>query len=219
MLNVYCIPGMGVNERLFRNLNLNNCNIHHIKWETPFKNELLSEYAMRLTKQIDSSKPFVLVGVSFGGMCCVEIAKQLEPLKTFIVSSNKFHDELPLKLTFWRVIPIYRLFRDGFYKNAVMFTKKQFGIVTEEQKINFKKMLDEAPENYFNGAVNCIVKWRNKIRPANLIHIHGNADRVLPHRKLKECDYTIKGGTHFMIVNRGEEISEIINNELKHIIY
>lgn len=219
MLNVYCIPGMGVNERLFRNLKLNKCNIHHIKWETPFKNELLPDYSMRLSKQIDSSKPFVLVGVSFGGMCCVEIAKQKNPLKTFIISSNKFHDELPLKLTFWRVIPIYRLFRDGFYKNAVMFTKKQFGIVTEEQKINFKKMLDEAPENYFNGAVHCIVKWRNKIRPANLIHIHGSSDRVLPLRKIKECDYTIKGGTHFMIVNRAEEISEIINKELKQIIY
>ena len=206
---------MGVNERLFRNLKLNNCNIHHIKWETPFKNESLSDYAMRLSKQIDSTKPFVLIGVSFGGMCCVEISKQLNPIKTFIISSNKFHNELPLKLSFWRVIPIYRLFRDGFYKNAVMLAKRQFGVVTEEQKINFRKMLDDAPENYYNGAVHCIVKWRNEIRPENLIHIHGTIDKVLPFRKIKGCDYTIKGGTHFMIVNKGEEISEIINKELE----
>lgn len=206
---------MGVNERLFRNLNLNNCNIHHINWETPFKNESLSDYSMRLSKQIDSTQPFVLVGVSFGGMCCVEISKQLNPIKTFIISSNKFHNELPLKLSFWRVIPIYRLFRDGFYKNAVMLAKRQFGVVTEEQKINFRKMLDDAPENYYNGAVHCIVKWRNEIRPENLIHIHGTIDKVLPFRKIKGCDYTIKGGTHFMIVNKGEEISEIINKELE----
>ncbi len=214
MLDVYCIPGMGVNERLFRNLKLDNCKIHHIKWETPFKNESLSDYAMRLSKQIDSSLPFVLVGVSFGGMCSVEIAKQLKPLKTFIISSNKFHDELPLKIAFWRVLPIYRMFRDGFYKNAVMLAKKQFGVVTDEQKINFRKMLDDAPTNYFNGAVHCIVKWKNVIRPENLIHIHGTSDRVLPLGKLNGCDYKIKGGTHFMIINKGEEISEILNREL-----
>lgn len=219
MLNVYCIPGMGVNERLFRNLNLNNCTIHHIKWLTPSKNESLPDYAMRLSQQIDTTQPFVLVGVSFGGMCCVEISKQLKPIKTFIISSNKFHDELPLKLSFWRVLPIYRLFRDGFYKNAVMLAKKQFGVITEEQNTNFRKMLDEAPENYYNGAVHSIVKWRNAVRPENLIHIHGTADKVLPHRKIKGCDYTIKGGTHFMITVRGEEISEIINKELEKIIY
>jgi hypothetical protein len=44
--------------------------------------------------------------------------------------------------------------------------------------------------------------------------VHGTADRVLPHSKVVACDYTIKGGTHFMIINKGEEISEIINKEL-----
>lgn len=219
MLNVYCLPGMGVNERLFRNLKLNKSNIHHIKWVTPIKNESLPNYAMRLSTQIDTTQPFVLVGVSFGGMCSVEIAKQLQPLRTFIISSNKFHSELPLKLSFWRVIPLYRLFRDGFYKNAVVLAKKQFGIVTQEQMINFRKMLDEAPKDYYSRAVHCIIKWKNETRPENLIHIHGTADRVLPHRKLKGCDFTIKGGSHFMIINKAEEISEIINKELMKINY
>lgn len=215
MLNVYCIPGMGVNERLFRNLKLDNCTIHHIKWETPYKNESLPDYAMRLAKQIDTTRPFVLVGVSFGGMCSVEISKKLKPLKTFIISSSKFSNELPFKIAFWRTLPFYKFFRDGFYKNAVMIAKKQFGVITQDQKISFRKMLDEAPHNYFNGAVDCIVKWDNDIRPNNLIHIHGTSDKVLPHSKVIACDYTIKGGTHFMIINKAEEISEIINKELK----
>lgn len=208
---------MGVNERLFRNLKLNNCIIHHIKWETPFKNESLPDYAIRLSKQIDTDQPFVLIGVSFGGMCSVEISKQQNPVKTFIISSSKFSDELPMKIAFWRTFPFYRFFSDGFYKNAVMLAKKQFGVITEEQKISFRKMLDEAPENYFNGAVDCIVKWRNETRPKNLIHIHGTSDRVLPYRKVAACDYTIKDGTHFMIINKGEEISKIINEELRKI--
>ncbi|CAN5544569.1 hypothetical protein BH10BAC1_BH10BAC1_15430 [soil metagenome] len=215
MINVYCIPGMGVNERLFRNLKLPNCNILHIKWETPLKNESLPDYALRLAKQIDTSKPYSLVGISFGGMCCVEISKQLNPVKTFIVSSSKLNEELPLKITLFNQFPLYKLFRDGFYKNAVMLAKKQFGVITAEQKINFRKMLDTAPPHYFNGAVNCIVKWRSSSFPKSVVHIHGTADKVLPYRKVVACNYTIKGGTHFMIISRGEEISEIINEELK----
>ncbi len=143
MLNVYCIPGMGVNERLFRNLKLTNCTILHVKWESPLKNESLPDYALRLSKQIDTSHPFVLIGVSFGGMCCVEISKHLKPLKTFIISSSKFHNELPFKITFWRKLPLYRLFNDGFFKDVAMIAKKQFGVFTDEQKKSFRSMLDE----------------------------------------------------------------------------
>ncbi len=71
---------MGVNESLYRNLKLNDCAIFHIKWLTPFKNETLPDYAMRLSKQIDTTQPFALIGVSFGGMVCIEIAKKLNPI-------------------------------------------------------------------------------------------------------------------------------------------
>jgi alpha/beta superfamily hydrolase len=173
---------------------------------------------MRLADQIDVSKPFALIGVSFGGMCSVEISKRLNPVKTFIISSSKFNNELPLKISLWRKIPVYRFFRDSFYKNAAMLAKNQFGVITEEQQISFRKMLDEAPKNYFNGAIDCIVKWENKIRPENVIHIHGTSDKVLPHSKVIACDYSIKGGTHFMIINQAEEISKIINKELKTLV-
>ncbi|MBA3970665.1 MAG: hypothetical protein H0X46_00690 [Bacteroidetes bacterium] len=215
MLNVYCIPGMGVNERLFRNLKLDKCNILHIKWETPLKNESLRDYAMRLANQIDTSKPFALVGVSFGGMCSTEIAKQLNPEKVFIISSCKLSKELSIRISALKYFPFYRFFHDGFYKNAVMLASKQFGVITKEQKSNFKKMLDNAPENYYNGAVNCIATWKNTSYPETLIHIHGTADRVLPFRKIINCNYAVKGGTHFMVINKADEISAIINRELK----
>lgn len=217
MLNVYCIPGMGVNERLFRNLKLNNCNILHIKWETPFKGESLADYAMRLAGQIDTSKPFALIGVSFGGMCATEIAKKLKVEKVFIVSSCKLSSELPRRISILKWFPVYKFFHDGLYKNAVMLARKQFGVITEEQKANFKKMLEIAPANYYNGAVNCIATWKNDSYPETLVHIHGTADKVLPYKRIIKCDHMIKGGTHFMILNRAAEISEIINKELEEL--
>ncbi len=214
MMNVYCIPGLGVDYRLFKNLALNNCIIHHIKWETPTKNESLPDYAIRLSKQIDTSKPFVLIGVSFGGMCATEIAKQLHPLKTFLISSCKTKDELPLKLTIWKYIPLYKALSDKTYKQAAMLFKRLFGVITKEQSDRFREMQDCAPKDYFKGAIHCIMSWENKTIPPSVIHIHGTADGILPSKKVK-ANYLIENGSHFMIINKAEEINRIINEELK----
>lgn len=217
MLNVYCIPGMGVDGRLFKNLKLNGCSVHHIKWLTPLKNELMASYAMRLSEQIDTSKPFVLIGVSFGGMCSVEISKKLNPLKAFVISSCKQSDELPLKITFWRNLRLYKRISDKRYIKGAYLVRKQFGVGSQEQTEKFIEMLKCAPPNYFSGAVSCIMNWKNEEVPASIVHIHGTADRVLPIRKIKS-HYVIEGGNHFMIVNKAKEINEIINKELKGFI-
>jgi hypothetical protein len=214
MLNVYCISGMGVDDRLFKNIKLNNCNIRHVKWVTPFKNESLPEYALRLSSQIDTSQPFALIGVSFGGMCSVEIAKKLNPVKTFVVSSCKKSSELPLKISFWKYLALYKLLSDARYIQGAALVGRQFGVENKEQKERFLEMLKSAPPNYFSAAVHCIIHWKNEIVPGSVVQIHGTADEVLPHRKIN-CQYKIEGGTHFMIVNRAKEINEIINKELE----
>jgi hypothetical protein len=50
--------------------------------------------------------------------------------------------------------------------------------------------------------------------PQNVIQIHGTGDDVLPHKKI-DCKYKIKGGTHFMIINKADEINRIVNKELE----
>ena len=205
---------MGVDARLFKNLEIDDCTIRHIKWLTPLKNELMADYAMRLSEQIDTSQPFALAGVSFGGMNCVEIAKKLNPVKTFVISSCKTSDQLPLKITFWKRFALYKKISDARYITGAMLVRKQFGVRGPEQSARFLEMLKSAPEHYFSGAVHCIMNWKNNEVPAGVVQIHGTADLVLPVRKIK-ADYLIERGTHFMIVNRAKEINAIINKELK----
>jgi hypothetical protein len=214
MLNVYCIPGMGVDGRLFKNLRLEGCSIHHIKWQVPTYDESLADYAMRLSAQIDASKPFVLVGVSFGGMCAVEISKKMHPLKTFVISSCKTNTEIPFKLIFWKWLRAYKVLGNKRFISGARLLERRFGVVTDEQKKKFREMLNTMPEGYFKGAVHCIMSWKNSEVPPNVVHIHGSADQVLPIRKIKNCDHVIKGGSHFMIVDRAEEINEIMRSEL-----
>ncbi|MDF2436955.1 MAG: hypothetical protein K0Q95_1331 [Bacteroidota bacterium] len=214
MLNLYCIPGMGVDGRLFKNFKPANCNIIHVKWLTPIKNESMKEYALRLSEQIDTTRPFALAGVSFGGMCSVEIAKVHKPVKTFVISSCKKSEELPWKLTLWKKLAIYKYLSDERYITGAMLVRRQFGVTTEEQKQKFYEMLKAAPKNYFRGAVHCIMTWNNNEVPESVVQIHGTKDDVLPHRKIK-CKYKIEGGNHFMIVSKAKEINEIVNRELK----
>lgn len=215
MLDVYCIPGMGVDARFFKNLRLSNCNIHHVKWITPEENESLKSYAMRLSVQIDTSRPFALIGVSLGGMCSIEIAKQLKPVKVFVISSCKKSSELSWKVLFWKKLGFYHFLSDEIYIRGALLVKKQFGVRTEEQKQKFLDMLRSAPKNYFRGAVHCLMTWKSEEVPANVIQIHGDADLVLPIKNIKNCDHIIKGGTHFMMVDKANEINVIINKELE----
>lgn len=214
MLNVYCIPGMGVDERLYGNLKLHNCVIHPVKWITPLNNESLPDYAMRLSEQIDRSQPFVLIGVSYGGMCSAEIAKKLNPLKTFLISSCKTSDELPALITIGKMFPIYKFFSEKFLMRVALKFSKRFGITTKEEIVLFEKMLKASPDNYFKRAIASIIHWKEHTQAATIVHIHGTADRVLPFKHIKNCNYTIKDGTHWMVMNKAEEISRIINEEL-----
>jgi hypothetical protein len=186
---------MGVNESIYKNLKLENCKIFHIKWLTPFKNETLPDYAIRLANQIDTAQPFALIGVSFGGMCCIEIAKKLNPVKTFLISSSKTRAEVPQKIKIWSRVPLYKNLSDNVYKKGALFLKKRFGVVSDVQSERFAQMLNTAPKDYFKGAVHCILSWKNQEVPANTVHIHGTADQILPFKKIVSCDYPIKNGT------------------------
>jgi hypothetical protein len=73
-----------------------------------------------------------------------------------------------------------------------------------------------ASRNYMKWAVNEILDWKNETRPSNLFHIHGTKDRILPHQRTG-ADVKIPGGTHLMVHNRSEEISEILTERLNAI--
>ncbi len=214
---IYCIPGLGTNKTLFKNLELDQHRITHVTWEKPFKNESLPDYAMRLAKQIDTSKPFILLGVSFGGMCAIEIAKQFSPLKTFLVSSSKTKEELPGSLKILSVLPVHKLLTEPVALKGAGLFKKRLG-VTRISENDFQSLLTPPPEGYFSNTIHMIVNWKNETYPQNVVHIHGNADRVLPYKEGVKYDYIIEGGTHFMVMDRAGEISGIINNELNNIL-
>jgi hypothetical protein len=214
-INAYCIPGLGMNGLLFKNLRLPGFNVVPIEWKAPLKKETLPEYALRLAAEIDQSTPFILIGVSKGGMCAIEIAKKTHPLKTILISSCKVHTEKPKILRALSVIPLHYLLYDSKYLKyaALSLIKKRLG-VTKAIKKDFWAAIGGQPRGYHAKAVNMLVNWKNETIPANVMHIHGDADRVIPYQKEVHYNYTIAGGSHLMVLDKAKEISTIIHKEL-----
>lgn len=207
MMRIYLIPGLGVDERLFMNLRLPGCEVYYIRWILPHKNESLPQYALRLADQIDTSQPFMLGGVSFGGMCATEIAKTLKPVKVILISSCKTHDELPWYIRGWKYFPLHKLFGDRFYINLAVRFKGMFGFRKDQEKL-FRDMLESMPKGYFQRACNCIISWKNDSHEPT-VHIHGDNDRILPFSYIKNA-IRVKGGSHVMVLNDAEEVSRLV---------
>ena len=75
---------------------------------------------------------------------------------------------------------------------------------------SYRKKLDAV---YFSWAVHQALNWKNNWYPENIIHIHGEKDKIFPVRKL-EPTRVIKDGSHIMILNKADELSRFINSVL-----
>lgn len=203
MKEVYLIPGLGADRRVFQYLNLSEHSISHISWIEPLPNESIEQYAGWLTEQIKSPDP-ILIGVSFGGMIAVEIAKQIKANKIILISSARTQHEIPLHFKLLGRTGIQNILPASWWKRPNRLLYYFFGIQTVQERALLSEILRDTDSRFLRWALHQIVHWKNELTPENGILIHGSADRLFPN---SQADITIPGGGHFMIVNRAAEIS------------
>ena len=206
--NIYCISGLGADERAFERLNIKGCSLQFLNWISPMKEESLSSYAGRMLAQIGEEQP-VILGLSFGGMIAIEMAKQTAVSKLILVSSVKTHSEIPKWMRLSGVLKLHKLIPIKANRFTEKADDRRMGIETMEEKNFVDAYRKKADQNYVNWAVDQIVNWRNNWLPENLYHIHGEKDRMFPLKNI-HATHIIKKGTHIMILNRAEEISACI---------
>jgi len=73
---------LGADEKAFSHLKIDGFNLVFIPWLMPDKNEPISKYAKRMAISITDKEP-VLIGLSFGGIMCIEIARMIPVKKIF----------------------------------------------------------------------------------------------------------------------------------------
>ena len=213
-MNLYFISGLGADERMFQKLTLpEQYKINHIKWPELSENETLHTYCLKISKLIDTSQEFSLVGLSFGGIVATEITKFLKPKVTIIISSISTRYELPIH---YKIIGLFGLNKlvPAFTMNKVYpFTYWFFGVAEPTIKNLLKEVIKDTSPTFLKWAINEIFNWQNKIRPDNLYHIHGTKDKLFPFN-LTKADKAVENGGHFVVYTDGNLISDLIRARL-----
>lgn len=209
---IYAIPGLGTTAKLYANTTIKGAKLVVLEWPLPENNDTMISYAKKFIPQIQTSQPFCLLGVSFGGMLCTELSKIIYPQKTFLISTSKSRKELPWFIRLFKHVPIYKYISEA--KHRKMAYKGRWIVGFGKAYIpEFLGMVNSMTDNYFKYCMNIIVNWSSTEFPKNAVHIHGTSDKLLLYSSVK-ADHTIKGGSHAMVVFRAEEINQIIENEL-----
>lgn len=208
-MKLYLIGGLGADERVFNYLRLDS-ETQIIKWIDPKPKEKLKDYSIRLLQQINQDEEFGILGVSFGGIIAIEISKLIKPKKLILVSSVETSAQLPQTYISIGKTQVLNLIPNQLIKPPKPLLGFLFGA---KNKRLLKQIINDTEPEFIRWALNTIINWSNQETPIEAIRIHGTKDKLIP---LKGEAIEINDGGHFMIVDRAEEISKLINEQIKY---
>lgn len=210
---IYIFSGLGADERIFQKIDFSGFSITYIKWIVPKENETIENYATRILKQITTREKPTLIGVSFGGIMAIEVAKQLETEKVILISSAKTTTEIPFYYRFAGKLRIHKLLSTKILKSSNVFTNYFFGTNSKFDKQLLKQILIDTDPIFLKWAIDKIVLWKNHTQIKKTFHIHGTSDRILPIRFVK-CNLKIQNGGHLMTLNKSDELNKVLHQQI-----
>jgi pimeloyl-ACP methyl ester carboxylesterase len=209
---LYIFSGLGADERVFQRLDFSGFSTTFIKWIVPQEKETIEHYANRLIEQITTTKP-TLIGLSFGGLIAVEVAKIIETEKVILIASTKTRNEVPLYYRFAGQLGLHKLLPTGLLKDSNFITDWFFGTSSTFDKKLLKQILIDTDPIFLKWAIDKVVRWTNQTPTKNIFQIHGTSDRIFPISFVKS-KVKIKNGGHLMILNKADELNKIIRQLL-----
>ena len=209
---IYIFSGLGADERVFQKLDFSGLDVTFVNWIIPLEKESIEQYATRLLDQIPSKNPIV-IGLSFGGIMAVEIAKQIETKKIILIASAKTKDEIPFYFRLIGKLNIHKILPASLLKSSNFVINWFFGTSTLEDKQLLKQILVDTNPIFLKWALDKVAKWKNVDQLKDIFHIHGDRDRILPLQFVK-ADKIVKKGVHLMTLDKAEELTRILRKEL-----
>jgi pimeloyl-ACP methyl ester carboxylesterase len=201
-------------EKVFSKLTLEGYSLVLLPWITPLKNESIATYAKRMAEPIKEPLP-IIIGLSFGGMISIEIAKLIPVKQLIIISSIKTKAELPLWMKLCGLLQLNKIVPLKQYKFLEPIQNKRLGVTNQEERALANYYRNNFSMPILHWSINQILNWQNATIAAPLTHIHGSIDKMFPIQKISNC-IVIEGGGHFMIMNRAKEVSTEIKKAIEN---
>jgi pimeloyl-ACP methyl ester carboxylesterase len=205
---VYFMPGLAASSAIFERIKLDESvfEVVLLEWEIPLAKEGLSDYALRITKNIKHENP-ILIGVSFGGILVQEMARHIQARKVIIISSVRSNTEFPRRMKIGKTTKAYKLIPMKLILSVENLAKFSFGEKINKRIRLYEKYLAMRDIRYLQWAVETVLLWDRVEIDEKVIHIHGDQDEVFPIKYINSC-IVVKGGTHIMILNKYKWLNE-----------
>ena len=186
-MTIYCFSGLGADYRVFNRLDVSPHKMIHIDWVDPNKKESLKDYAIRLSKQINTAERYALLGISFGGMIAIEVAKHLRANQLILLSTIVTKDEISKRYQLIRFFRLHHFVPIGWLKKKHLLNSYFFGLKKREDIRIFHQILEDTDTTFLRWAINAILSWQNtEMVPA--VRIHGKNDQIIPPKSTMKID-------------------------------
>lgn len=214
MKQLIIFSGLGADHTVFSKLHFGGFEVHHVAWIEPEKGEALRDYMGRMSIP-ETKEDAVVIGLSFGGVLAMELAIMRNLKKVILLSSVYSQNYLPGYLQMIKIFKMNHWVPLKWVRRPTKMAYWFFGVERAEDKNLLRQLIGRTGENYFIWATDCIMNYKgNNLSNTQIVHIHGDNDRVLPLGKMK-CDYVIKGGGHFVVLTHYQQVQQILNNILE----
>jgi pimeloyl-ACP methyl ester carboxylesterase len=171
---------MAPDERLFQRLLPLLSDAEVIHWLPPQLGESLPLYAERLAKTVAIDGPFIVCGVSFGGLVARELAYILKAQKCVLISTIRSPSELPPSWRTLRMLAVPYLLEMllavvGFVTNCIPSRLRSSSVSPLAKFVG-------PHGRWYRWATAAVLRWqpRGELDQIPTIQIHGAEDRTFP---------------------------------------
>lgn len=201
---MYLLPGLGTDERLFKNLSITDTRSSVLNWPRFDAGMTLPGLARSMAQHVDPMRQHLLVGVSMGGMVAQEIAAITGPRRVVLISSWKGPQEWPSRVHIARKLGLHHLITDPAMRLTWPLKRMMLGQRDRQvDRLLYEMALSEGAKKIRTGA-GAILRWKGSPWNGPLTRIHGDNDRIIPMRF--PVDHVVRGGGHVMVLDRAVEV-------------
>ena len=216
MKKIYFISGLGADKNAFIKIrNFKGYEKVFLDWKKNKPKESMDSYIDRLTEGCEISNDDILVGLSFGGVVAMNIARKFGVNTVVLISSFKSVNNLrPLMRILIRTRSYY-LLPPLKMRRLRTFFRHYFSSTSGSGNKVLASMVDASDVGLSKWSIDQIRKCQDVSKETTEIHnIIGAKDRIVNIWK-NEHTHVLQNGGHFMVYENVDEINELLLNILK----
>lgn len=210
------LPGIGGTELLFAKQKEHFPHVTTPPWLAPLQGESVADYARRWASDF-RAEAYTLIGASFGGIVCLELANWLAVSSVVLISScvekQPLSPTLGLVERFSRVIPD-PVVRWGATRLLPHMVARRNSLSSEDREL-VKSMSREVDISFTRWACRAALRWQGPPESFafKVFAIHGDQDPIFP--KISHPDVQIvSGGGHMLPLTHPEVVVEFLREAL-----